>query len=446
MAEDKKKSAAAKKNAAKKTVKPKSVETKKPVDPKKGSVKKTIAKNIKTTAPVKTAIIAETKRSPAMKTKMKLVTNKEQSVEMNTNFWLMILVILFGAIIVGGLIAQTVYKGLPGHIPSVGSTQNINVSRLSGSVQAKFASGQDLVVHGGKTWIPVEGEPVEMIVLTDNTCGAACDHAPVVANLRQGITPALLVKKVDISSTEGKKLMTDFEVKGIPAYFLGSGIEKLMKDGKKFVELEHVAPVLVKKGKIYHLDPAKTGLKFGKFLVAPEFELAGEPTAGNGPVQVVEFTDYQCPFCKRFYDQNKDLINQYIEDGTITYVVKDFPLGFHAQAPAMHAVGSCVYNEDGIDAFMAYKDTMFENQAEWSNKVGEEEKFASEYVATAGSNVDVEACIADPDVMAELQGDMQEGGSFGVSGTPSVFIGTQIMPGAIGAETFKAAVEAELGK
>jgi protein-disulfide isomerase len=444
MAEEKKKSAAKKSPAKKTATKPA-----KKVVSKKTMAKKSPVTKAKTTADkasvVKTAKVLP-KKSSAMKPKIKLVTNKEISVEMNNHFWLVVLVILFGAIIVGGLVAQTVYKGLPAYIPSVGSTQNINVSRLSGSVQAKFATGQDLIVHGGKTWIPVEGEPVEMIVLTDNTCGAACDHAPVVANLRQGITPALLVKKVDISSKEGEKLIEDFEVKGVPAYFLSNGIEKLMKDGKKFVELDHVKPVLVEKSGIYHLAPGKTGLKFGKFLVAPEFDLEGEPVAGNGPVQVVEFTDYQCPYCKRFYDQNKEVIEQYVADGTITYVIKDFPLGFHAEAPAMHAVGSCVYAEDGIEAFNKYKDAIFANQGEWSGKTGQEAVFAGKYAKAAGSSVDAAACIADTDVAAEVSGDMQEGGSFGVSGTPSVFIGTQIMPGAIGAEAFKAAVEAELKK
>ncbi len=64
-------------------------------------------------------------------------------------------------------------------------------------------------------------------------------------------------------------------------------------------------------------------------------------TLGDGPslgeatatVGIVEFTDYQCPFCKRFHEQTFSQINtNYIETGKIQHVIRDFPLGFHAQA------------------------------------------------------------------------------------------------------------------
>ena len=65
----------------------------------------------------------------------------------------------------------------------------------------------------------------------------------------------------------------------------------------------------------------------------------GEATAMVG---IVEFTDYQCPFCKRFHDQTfSKLKAQYIDTGKIQYIIRDFPLAFHGQAKPAAVAAHC---------------------------------------------------------------------------------------------------------
>ena len=373
------------------------------------------------------------------KPKVSQTNNKDQS----PNFWLGLAVVFLFAIVLGGLLQMLAADDTPVR-PMVEQRGVLSVSDLTGSLLAQLTNGQQLIVHGGRTWIPVEGEPVELVVLNDETCGQPCDPTGTLESLRKGVTPALLIRTLDITSEEGQQMIKDFDIKGIPAFAFGEGVDKFQRNGEFF--LEKAADVLTEKDGKYFLDPTATGIKFGKFIVAPEFELDKEPELGEGPVKVVEFTDFQCPFCKRFHDQNKDLITELVEDGSITYVVKDFPLGFHPEARTMHLAANCVYLKHGIKRYMNFKSQVFDNQKEWSGAAGKEVSLAQKYAQNVGASVDVAACVEDAEMGAELLADMEEGSRYGVSGTPSVFVGTQVLPGAVGPERLRATVEAELKK
>lgn len=320
----------------------------------------------------------------------------------------------------------------------------LSARNLSKGIQVKLNSASEFMSYNGKTWIPVEGNPIELIVLNDKTCGASCDASQNINSLRQGITPALLVRTVDVADKEGQKLVEKFDIKGIPSFIFGDGAKSFERDGEKFVE--KAKEVLTEKSGKYLLDSSKTGFKYGKFLNGPDFDIANEPTLGDGTVTVVEFADFQCPFCKRLHDQNKDLINRLVEEGKIKYVIKDFPLGFHPEANIMQGIGNCIVQNEGNDTFFKYKDIVFANQQEWSGN--EDAKYLGlKYAEKAGASADnLLSCSQSAETLAEIQADMAEGTQYGVSGTPALFIGTQIMPGAIGPETFEAAVKAELGE
>ncbi len=81
----------------------------------------------------------------------------------------------------------------------------------------------------------------------------------------------------------------------------------------------------------------------------------------------------------------------------------------------------------------------------WSGKGDAGKQFLVDY-AKNDLGLDLETCLADPSTNAEVQADVAEGAKYGVSGTPALFIGTQIMPGAIDAATFEKAVNEEAGK
>ena len=167
-----------------------------------------------------------------------------------------------------------------------------------------------------------------------------------------------------------------------------------------------------------------------------------EPRNGRGKVRVVEFTDFQCPYSKRLHDQNKDLIARLVAEGKIEHILKDFPLGFHQESPAAHQAANCVLKLGGDRKYWEMQDKIFVTQNEWSGK-GE---MALIHFTTLAKSLgeDIQECMNDESIKAEIVGDLAEGQQYGVRGTPALFIGTSIMPGAIGPDVLEASVEAQL--
>ncbi len=320
------------------------------------------------------------------------------------------------------------------------SVKNLDEDFLVELGKTKNQDEGQFVVYGGKTWIPVPGSPIEVIALTDLEC-KACDLQSPIASLRQNSTPALLVRTVEVDSKEGKSLVKKFDIKSIPQFILADGTEELvLPDGKKFVE--SAANVLIKKDALYLLDASKVGFKLGQFIEAPTFaDLDSEPVQGKGgKVRVVEFTDYQCPYCKRLHDNNKEVIDKLVKAGKIEYILKDFPLAFHKEAVSAHKAANCVLREGDNEDYWNMNALIFKNSEAWNGKGPET---ANNYFIGLAKDLDVEIvdCMADKTLEAEIAADIEEGQKYGVSGTPALFIGNSVMPGAIDAATFEQAVE-----
>lgn len=317
----------------------------------------------------------------------------------------------------------------------------------------QFDAENGMLVIDDTTWMPVGGAPVTVVVLNDENCGQVCDTKANLEALRASVNPALKVKEVAVDSPQGQALIKDFDIVSIPQYFFGEDIEDLKAkdpDGKEVKFIDNLpAGLLTKKDDLYFIDSARVGFKPGKFISAPEFvDLDTEPQIGTGPVPVVEFTDLQCPFCKRFYDQNKTLIDQLVSDGTITYTVKDFPLSFHPESSGgMHKALNCALQEGGNDVYFAVKNQIFANQNSFSG-IGVPAALDQVVSYASEQGVDISSCLAQNGAAmeAEIAADMAEGSRYGVSGTPTIFVGTQILPGAVGPAALSAAVNAELGQ
>ena len=157
----------------------------------------------------------------------------------------------------------------------------------------------------------------------------------------------------------------------------------------------------------------------------------------NAPVVIVEFSDYQCPFCSRFYTETLSQIKtQYIDTGKVKFVYRDFPLSFHPEAlPAATAV-NCA-EEQG--KFWEFHNKVFENQQTIS---------AANYKLWAEElGLDVakwETCTKDTKVKAEIQKDFNDGTAAGVQGTPAFIINGKIVSGAQPFTAFSQVIEAEL--
>ena len=100
-----------------------------------------------------------------------------------------------------------------------------------------------------------------------------------------------------------------------------------------------------------------------------KISIDNDPIIGNpnAPITIVEFSDFQCPFCARFHVETLPLImNEYINEGQVKLVFRDFPIqSIHPNALPASVASECA-NEQG--KFKEMHDMLFENQNEWSNQ------------------------------------------------------------------------------
>jgi protein-disulfide isomerase len=177
----------------------------------------------------------------------------------------------------------------------------------------------------------------------------------------------------------------------------------------------------------------------------------GDPDA---PVTLVEFSDYQCPFCARHFLQTWPLIKeQFVDTGRVKYVFKDFPLtSLHPQAPQAHLAARCAGEQEGEEAtaqnpYWAMHDLLYERQETWSGEA-ELNEILEQFARDLGLDVGAfSACLESDRWREAIAADLNEGAGLGVTGTPSFFIDGYPIFGAREFELFAYAIElAEQGE
>ncbi len=154
----------------------------------------------------------------------------------------------------------------------------------------------------------------------------------------------------------------------------------------------------------------------------------------NAPITLVEFSDFECPFCSRFHPTVTQALKEY--GNKIRVVYKHFPLSFHPQAQKAAEASECA-SEQG--KFWEMHDKMFENQ----QLLGLEQfkKWARE-LKLNGSKFDT--CLDSGKYAAKVAADQQEGEAKGVGGTPATFVNGQMISGAVPYATLKQAIDQAL--
>jgi len=146
----------------------------------------------------------------------------------------------------------------------------------------------------------------------------------------------------------------------------------------------------------------------------------------NAPVTIVEFGDFQCPFCKRFHTETlPDLKSNYIDKGIVNLVWMDFPLeSIHQNAVATSIAGECA-EEQGY--FWELHDRIFAEQENWQ---GLPTSFAvidiKRYASEIGMNEnEFNSCLDSEKYRQKVLDDFSYGSRIGISGTPAFFVGNQ---------------------
>ncbi len=154
--------------------------------------------------------------------------------------------------------------------------------------------------------------------------------------------------------------------------------------------------------------------------------LDDDPVKGNlnAPITIVEFSDFQCPFCAKFHSTTlPQLEANYIDSGKVKFVYRDFPIqSIHPNAVPAALASECA-DEQGM--FWEYHDLVFENQKKWQGLSGSAmiDTF-EQYALELGLNTsDFNTCFESGKYVDEVKKDLQDGVSYGVTGTPGFFIG-----------------------
>ncbi|MBI2661952.1 DsbA family protein [Candidatus Woesearchaeota archaeon] len=159
----------------------------------------------------------------------------------------------------------------------------------------------------------------------------------------------------------------------------------------------------------------------------------------DAPVTIVEFSDYECPFCVRFYQQTLSQIkSNYVETGKAKFVYRDFPLSFHQQAESAAIAANCAGKQE---KYFEFHDKIFNNGGAAGKSNADYKRWAQEL------KLDIaqwEECLSDPAQKQEIQKDIRDGSAVGVSGTPGFIINGKLISGAQPFSVFQQVIEAEL--
>jgi len=175
----------------------------------------------------------------------------------------------------------------------------------------------------------------------------------------------------------------------------------------------------------------------------PKAQVSADDDAFKGdadaPVTIIEFSDYECPFCGRFYSQTlPQITSEYIDTGKVKFVYRDFPLGFHPQAQKSAEAAECAGEQD---KYFEMHDLLFEKGV--SGGVSSFKQYAKDIGLNTGEFDD---CLDSGEMADEVKKDAADGQSYGVSGTPATFVNGRLISGAQPFSAFKAIIDEELAK
>ena len=247
------------------------------------------------------------------------------------------------------------------------------------------------------------------------------------------ITKKITNGEIKISDKDYKKFVAD---KHIPESQINPQIKEritsyLQTLKKQDMINEHIA-------KLTKGNPVE--VYFNKPKMEVKVDPGNSPAFGpeTAPIQIVEFSDFQCPFCSRGADVVHELKKKY--GSKMHFSFKQFPLPMHKDARPAAEAAMCV-NEQGSDKFFKFHDEAFKNQDKLD--AANLEKFAKD----SGANVDkFKECVSAKKFSDSVQKDMDYGEKIGVKSTPTFFVNGQLVSGAVPIEQFAEIIDDSLEK
>mgnify|MGYP001618779336 FL=1 len=158
---------------------------------------------------------------------------------------------------------------------------------------------------------------------------------------------------------------------------------------------------------------------------ADDDAVLGDP---NAPITMIEFSDYQCPYCQRFYSTIlPEIKKNYIDTGKVKFVYRDFPISSHLNALPAALSAECAGEQNN---YCGMHDNIFDNFASWVSLPDVAPVF-KQYAKEIGlDTVAFNSCLDKKELQDEVNGDLQDAIKYGVTATPTFFVNGQKVVGA----------------
>ncbi len=168
----------------------------------------------------------------------------------------------------------------------------------------------------------------------------------------------------------------------------------------------------------------------------PNLETADDPSLGpaQSNVVIVEFADFQCPYCEQMYQPFRELTAKY--GNRVKFIFRNFPLTeIHDRAEATAEAARCAFQQ-GNAKFWLYHDKLYQNQADLSDAA------LLTYAQQIGLDVkSFTQCVQSHATAVAVQADLTDGASLGVTGTPTFYFNGRKVQGVIPQEKFAKALD-----
>ncbi|PIO00400.1 hypothetical protein COT72_01700 [archaeon CG10_big_fil_rev_8_21_14_0_10_43_11] len=298
---------------------------------------------------------------------------------------------------------------------------------------------------------PTQARSVTLTYIVDSSCSSCFDVSVNKQILEQYTSQSgmsIVEQSIDALSEEARAYIEKYGITKIPTFILdknASSIASLMQVWPSVGDVASDGTLVFRSPEIFE-DNYQTVEQDGSFTlveyVEPRYNVtldADDPIKGDpmAPVTIVEFSDFQCPYCATFYKSTLQQIeSEYVDTGNVRVVFKDYPLSFHENAQKAAEAAQCAHDQD---MFWQMHDTLFENQANLT--ILELKAYAS------GLGLDMDAfnaCLDNSENAAEVAADMAEGIAQGVGGTPAFFVNGRFLNGAQPFNLFQQIIDEEL--
>jgi protein-disulfide isomerase len=184
--------------------------------------------------------------------------------------------------------------------------------------------------------------------------------------------------------------------------------------------------------KLKAATPVRVTLEPPRQMVAAANGVTRGPA--SAPVKIIEFSDFQCPYCQRAHPTIQEVLNTYGDRVQLVY--RHFPLPNHSNARPAAEASQCAAEQE---KFWQYHDRLFANQSRLSS--ADLKQHAAELGLDAAK---FNACVDTRKYKTQVEADLQDGEQAGVNGTPAFFINGRILSGAQPFEAFKRVIDDEL--